>query len=139
MDDAMVRTQLIEVQRALARNEQEHEVLTSLLKGYEGWLRLRGLEQLSFAVVPTRPSSRVKGSISLRAAVLTVLKRARGEALHTKEILLRARALGAVTEAKRPEGVVDLMARNWSKTEPVKKMGRPRTWAWVGPMNGDGA
>lgn len=44
MDAKTARAHLAEVHAQLARNEDEHEVLVSLARGYEGWLRLNPQE-----------------------------------------------------------------------------------------------
>lgn len=146
MDEMTVRAQLAEVQDELKRNEEEHKVLASLLQGYEGWLRLRGLGKAPRSLVQTakppvvpavkpKRKGRPGGTISFKDAVLTVLKEARGEPLHSRELIFRARGLGAITRARRPAGVVDVTMRALAN-EPIEKVA-PRTWRWVG--NGDGA
>lgn len=146
MDEPTVRRQLAEVQAALDGIEQEREVLLSLARGYEGWLRLHGLNGQK----PAKPSlqasakrritkgsvgravEQVVGELSYRRAVLDVLKEARGEPLHVKEILNRARAKGANTKAKDPVGITDLLLYSSEKQgQPVRKSG-PRTWKWEG-------
>lgn len=135
MDAKSVRSNLSEVTAQLARNEEEHEVLVSLVRGYEGWLRLNPDPQPPTQMIalfePDRknPGSQPKGSRSMRGAVLQVLKDARGETLHGREILARAIALGAATDAKNPLGAVDLMAHSLKRSHPVFKVG-PRLWRW---------
>jgi hypothetical protein len=137
MDAKSVRSNLTEVTAQLARNEEEHEVLLSLVRGYEGWLRLNPdptaqMALLPLDVDPQRTGSQPKGSRSMRGAVLQVLKDARGEPVHGKEILARAYQLGAKTDAKNPLGAVDLMAHSLMKSHPVEKVG-PRVWRYVEP------
>lgn len=142
MDAKTARAHLAEVQGQLARNEDEHEVLISLARGYEGWLRLNPepVSQLPLSLESgSRSRSESKGNRSLRGAVLQVIKDARGEPITTREILNRALALGAATQATNPLGAVDLMAYSLKKGHPVEKVG-PRTWRWTAsPENRDGA
>jgi hypothetical protein len=144
MDTKSVRSNLTEVTTQLARNEEEHEVLVSLVRGYEGWLRLNPDPQpppqmiVMFEPEGRGSSSQPKGSRSMRGAVLQVLKDARGEPVHGREILARAIALGAATDAKNPLGAVDLMAHSLKKSHPVEKVG-PRVWRYRAPENRDGA
>ena len=138
MDVETIRQQLEVVSAQLRRNEDEKAVLLDLQRGYEGWLRLYGetanqppLPAVLKKVIDTKP----KGSISMRAAIRTILKEARGAPLHSKEIWRRAQELGAATSGQNPLGLVDLSAFSLSKTEPVEKVG-PRTWRWNGPTDG---
>lgn len=142
MDQDAVRSQLREVQEALKRNDEERDILVSLIHGLEGWLRLHGTAPvvtlpLPTMVVPTeatgRRSSRVKGTISLRQAVQDVLKEAQGAPLHVKEILRRAQERGAVTESRDPQSVIDFVTYGLKTRDgaPVEKVA-PRTWRWAG-------
>jgi hypothetical protein len=146
MDAATVRKHLAEITTQLGRNEDEHEVLISLQRGYEGWLRLN--PEASPAPAPTPPMApmfdvppmkrgKPVGSVSFRGAVLQILRDARGEPLNVREILPRALALGAATNAKNPLGAVDLMAHSLKRSHPVEKVG-PRTWRY-GAAKRDGA
>ena len=137
MDAKTVRSSLAEVTAQLTRNEEEHDVLLSLVRGYEGWLRLHPDPAPQLALIgldaeSQRPRSQSKGSRSMRGAVLQVLKDARGEPVHGKEILARAYELGAKTDAKNPLGAVDLMAHSLMKSHPVEKVG-PRVWRYREP------
>ena len=134
MEAKTVRLNLEEIRGALARNEAERDVLVTLLKGYEGWLRLNpeALDppQMSLPLVQQRlPGPTIPGTPSMRGAVLRVLREARGEPLHSKEILRRVTALGAVSNAKNPLGMMDLLAYSLAKSHPMKKVG-PRTWRY---------
>ena len=128
MDERAIRLHLEEVSLALLTNEEEHEVLHNLVKGYEGWLRLHGTQnghaepgQLAL------PVSDQGGTIGWRTAVRDAVQKAHGEPIHSKEIFLRAKAAGLRTTAKNPVGIVDLMA---SRIRGIKKVG-PRMWKWV--------
>ena len=131
MEEKTVREHLAEVREALKKNEEEREFLLSVLRGYEGWLRLRGSNgrQLEFVESKAGPSA-PKGTVSFRSAVLTVVREAHGEPLHSKEILRRARAMGATTTAKQPEAITDLMCYSLKKNYPLEKVAG-RTWRWA--------
>jgi len=133
MEEKTVREHLDEVKGALKKNEEEHDVLLSLLRGYEGWLRLHGSNGVAQLVLvqPKAGAGKPKGAVSFRSAVIAVVKEAHGEPLHTKEILKRALSRGATTEAKQPENITDLMCYSLSKDYPIVKVG-PRTWSWTG-------
>jgi len=66
-----------------------------------------------------------KGSISIRRAIVDVLKQA-GRPMHTTEIWQHAYARGARTAAKRPDAIVALSAYG---IDGVEKVG-PRTFVW---------
>jgi hypothetical protein len=72
--------------------------------------------------------------------VVDVLKEARGEPLHVKEIWRRVSAKGAKTAAKSPLGAIDLTCYSILKYHPkaLEKV-RPRTWRWKEPYSKDGA
>ncbi len=141
MDEDTVRRQLKEVRDAIERNEDEHEVLVSLIDGYEGWLRLHGQAnlhvpdgQMSLNVNHGKKSNEPKGRISVRQAVKQVLWEARGAPLHAKEIARRVVEKGAITTAKNPPGMMGLTATNLRESGvPVDKV-QPNTWAWVGDL-----
>ena len=149
MDEVTVREQLHAVREDLERNEAEHAVLESLLKGYEGWLRLMAGNGVSASQLPMmaavvngkaravngKARTAPKGRRSMRGAVLQVLADARGESIHAKEILRRARELGANTTAKDPEAIMDLMGYSLREGHPIEKSA-PRTWRWVGEKVG---
>lgn len=140
MDEQTVRKHLDVVKVQLARNEQEHSVLMQLLHGYEGWLQLGGINDYNGAPVqqPLVPrddnphsentyvvrSPQPNGKISFRGAVSQILDEARGAPLHTKEIGVRALALGVITKAKDIPAIIDLMCIGIDGAEKVG----PRTW-----------
>ena len=143
MDAEIVKKHLAEVNEQLGQLEEERDVLVSLVRGYEGWLRLHGHSNGSKPVeaVPIplpikklrKARTAIQGTISMRSAVQTVLQRAHGEPIHSREILSRARALGAETTSKNPEGVIDLICYTLKqrKKVPLERIG-PMTWRWVG-------
>jgi len=150
VDATKARQQLREWNEQLSRLDEEREVLLSLVRGFEGWLRLHGDVALHAPVkaapsierprtrrrTAPRPATSLKGSISLRKAVLQVLREAHGEPVHVREILARIEALGAVTEAKNPLKIIDLIASG-AKTrnhEPIERVS-PRSWRWAGTTN----
>jgi len=142
MEEESARKMLDEFKGQLARVEEEREYLISLVKGLEGWLRVHAtkngaLPQPSlFEVMRRKP----KGTVSLRSAVMDVLKEARGEPLHVKEIWRRAGAKGAQTASKSPLGAIDLTCYSILKYHPtaLEKV-RPRTWRWKEADSKDGA
>lgn len=128
MDAKTVEKQLEEVKARLRQIEEEREVLIRLVQGFEGWLRLHppaSQTSLPIAQVAAPPS------ISLQEAVLQVLKDAHGSPLHAREIYRRALDLGAVTNAKEPVNVTDLVAWQQAKKHPIEKTAG-RTWRWAG-------
>lgn len=134
LDEKTARKMLDEVKESLEKNEAEHEVLAALLKGLEGWLRLNmtgsdpAPAQKQLIVAATNGAI---GTISFRKAVLEVIKSARGEPIHVKEILHRAKQMGAVTNAKNPEGITDLHCHSWAESGDIKRT-NPRTYKWMG-------
>lgn len=141
MDAPMAREQLRELNEALKKVDEEREVLLSLVRGYEGWLRLHGNKgDTATAPLPV-PAPRAKakrstatlGTISLRKAVLQVIREAHGSPVHIKEISARAQALGATTTAKDPFRIVDLVAYNLKtrSDQPLERVS-PRSWRWTG-------
>ena len=139
MDEGIVRKHLEEIRHRLNQLDEERDVLLNLLKGYEGWLRLKGATNgHQPQLMPARSADRFKpkGTISLRRAILKVIREAGGEPLHSSAILTRVHSLGAVTEAKDPQAVVDLTAYSLQKGgEPIEKCD-PRTWRWIGARDG---
>ena len=141
MDEKTIRTRLEEAQRELGTLEERRDALVGLVKSYETLLRIEsggsnGRIPLPLPVVSKletdKPKVGPKGSISISKGILAVLKDARGAPLHTKEILNRVLALGAITEAKNPQGAIDLVCYHLANAgEPMKKVG-PRTWRWIG-------
>ena len=132
MDEKTVRIHLEEIQKSLERNDAEREVLITLLKGYEGWLRLHGVanghspsDQLPLPV-------EVDVGPGWRPTVTAILQEARGEPVHSKEILVRAKARGLKTSAKNPVSAVDLTARGLPNVEKVG----PRLWKWTAKDGG---
>lgn len=136
---ALLRRLIEETSQRLAVIEREYASLTSALVVYED--RLRFLEGdtaprqsvQSRALNPrTRSVAGRQGTIGLVSAVLAVLREAKGEPLHVRDILPRALEKGAKTNARNPLGVVDMVAANLRRDgKPVAKAG-PRTWRWVG-------
>jgi hypothetical protein len=73
--------------------------------------------------------NQVRGTVSLRSAVLDVLKAAEGP-LKTAEIWKRVAAMGAITNSKNPSSVVDLTTYQLKKSgHPVEKTA-PATWRY---------
>lgn len=136
LDEDLVRQHLASVRAELARLDQEREAYLNLIKGDEAILRLRGSTpdlQLHLSVVETKSTSAepANGAISFRGAMKRVLQEARGEPLHSKEILRRVLEMGATTNAQDPQAVTDLMGYSLKKSGYVEKIA-PRTWRWIG-------
>lgn len=136
MDEATMRGHLKELKKRLQFINEEQEVIVDLIRGYEGWLRLRsaGLRRVPF--VPPKPTVRARpahmdGKLSIRQAVIQTLRDAQGEPIHAKEILRRIRELGVSPNAKEPTGVIDLTCHSLKNAgKPVERTG-PRTWRWT--------
>lgn len=133
--------------RLVAMRDTYKEHLTYLAEstgsvqlGLEGVARATGQRRppsdpLYKWTVPHRPS-RTKGTIGMVTAVLNVLKEAKGEPMHVREILPRALAMGAITESKDPANVVDLVAFNLRRDgKPVEKVAA-KTWRFIGDLDG---
>ena len=132
MDEESARKMLDEFKGQLAKNEEEREALIALVKGLEGWLRIHATITQQTLFEGSLPAGKPKGTVSLRRAVVEVLKEARGEPLHVKEIFRRVSAKGARTGAKSPLGAIDLTCYSILKYHPkaLEKV-RPRTWRWT--------
>jgi len=141
MDADTVSKQLQEVQAELRRVEATRDVLTNLVKGYEGWLQLKeaGVQGslLPDAVEKAvqKRSTEKRGVISVRGAILQVLKDAHGEPLHAAEIWKRAYNMGARTKVAEPKDLMDLNLISLRKRHPEITRVEPRTYVW---RNGKG-
>jgi hypothetical protein len=142
MDAKLIRERLDEAQRELNTLQERQDALVAIVKSYETLLRLDGglnggtTQQPPLITVPTssgfsgtRYVPETKGLISINRGIMTALRNAQGEPLHTKELLNRIVALGARTEAKNPVGAIDLQCYHLLKAGIIKKVG-PRLWAW---------
>ncbi|HUF53926.1 MAG TPA: hypothetical protein VMR52_09165 [Dehalococcoidia bacterium] len=145
MDAETVRKQLQEVQAELQRVEATREVLVNLVRGYEGWLRLNekgavGVQASLLSPEAERAtkkrSNRTQGTMSVRGAIIQVLKGAHGEPLHASEIWKRAFNLGARTEVAEPKDLVDLNLISLRKRYPEIQRVEPRTYVWRNGRNG---
>jgi hypothetical protein len=109
--------------------EKRRQVLAKLIAGYE---------ELAALATPQEKRRRErsrnnqpKGRVSLRSAVLEVLKAAEGP-LKTTEIWKRVHEKGAETASKNPAAVVDLTTYQLKKSgHPVEKTA-PATWRYQG-------
>jgi len=145
MDERTIRIRLEEARRELGSLAERRDALIGLVTSYEVLLRLESATaQAPFAQMPLPANgatvarakvgrSTPKGKISLSKAIVAVLKDAHGAPLKTNEILTRILAMGAVSEAKNPQGAVDLVCHYLSQhgKGPVKV--GPRTWEWREP------
>jgi hypothetical protein len=142
IDRKTIQNQLVEFRNRLARLEDERGALQGIIKGYEVLLKAgdpgytspsaNSLGGGSPATITITGS--VGGpatvSVSMRSTVARVLREANGP-IRSKDILDRARELGADTNAKNPVSVIDLYIRRLIADGKVKKVA-PRTWRWVG-------
>ena len=148
MNSDAVRLHLREINDELARLDRQRDALIEAVRGLEGWLRasadavVRSGDQ---TLTPAKVKSQIrrskvgrgqpKGDIPMRVAILQAIRDARGQSLSTTEILARARAMGAVTDAARPERTIDLTAYNWQKAgQPIERTGRQQ-WRWIGDVS----
>lgn len=116
-----------EIRRHLAEAQREKEILTQNLKAInsveEGYEKL-----LVLAESASQPL------ISLRAALLQVLRASQGEMLHVKEVLQQVEAMGARVRSANNDKVsrVDVGIYGLKKQGfPVERVGT-RTWKYLG-------
>jgi hypothetical protein len=107
----MANKQIAEIERQLKDLDERRAVLLGLLEGY------RRLGELDADRKGAGRDTTPKGSISLRSAVLQVLRDAEGP-LKPKEIWKRAQRLGAASAARNPASVSDLMVYQLQKANP---------------------
>ena len=138
MDGQTLRQRLREATTEYSDLEARREALANIIKGYEQLIRLDGTPELPQAqpeaqTLPLPIDGSAKGTVSFRSAVIRVLKDAHGEPLHIKEIYQRAVALGAVSGAKEPVRVTDLLIYSLIKRSqmPIDKTA-PATYRWAG-------
>lgn len=116
-----------EVRRQLADVRRVKESLTQRMKAIN--LAEEGLENL--LALEERVS---QPSISLRAAILQVLRESKGEPLHVKEVLQQVEALGAHVRSANNDKVsrVDVGIYGLKRQGlPVERVGT-RTWKYLG-------
>ncbi len=113
MERELMRKQMESIRAELNILDSERAVLEDLLKGYESWFRLHPENGTDPAMqLPLQ-------SISFRDGVLEVLRQARGEPLHVKEIWRRMQSLGITSSSKRPENFVALYTKRIPGMEKV--------------------
>ncbi|MBA4181408.1 MAG: hypothetical protein C0506_12525 [Anaerolinea sp.] len=146
MDSKAANEQLIWVRTQLAQLDKEREALAKIESGLVEWLNLQQPHpqpQLTpTAVKMDGPKisaaghpyeNKAKGSISMRAAIRQILAESPNQDIHTKEILDRARVMGAVTDAKNPLGVIDLNMARFLEIMPGLEKVRGRKWRFNQP------
>ena len=134
MDEGTVRGHMDDLRERLKRIEAERDVILTLLKGYEGWLRLYpngSVQQLPLPAKPANVSAQHRKPLSIRRAIESVIREARGEPLHVIEIWRRVEALGVTSNSKDKPAMVDYTMYALDNVEKVE----PRTWRWVRPLN----
>jgi hypothetical protein len=135
LDEVTIRRQLEDYRGRLARMDDERSALTEVVRSLESLLKAVGLPDHTSGGPPTFPPPRPKvstpvGTVSMRSAVAQVMREANGRPLHTREVMARAQAMGASTNAKVPLSVVDLVLLGLLKKGSVEKVA-PRTWRWT--------
>lgn len=137
MEEKTIRATLNSLTDEIRQLDERREKLMTARSGLEALLSLQatagnGSTPPMFDMPTVRGKTKPKGIVSLRQAVIRTMKESKGKALHTSEILRRANAIGATTEAKDPFGVTDLMLYSLKRDgNPVEKTA-PRTWRWTG-------
>ena len=113
MERELMREQMESIRAELNTLDSERAVLEDLLKGYESWFRLHSKNG-------TEPSLQLPlQSMSFRDGVSEVLRQARGEPLHVKEIWRRMQSLGVKSSSKRPDNFVALYTNRITGMEKV--------------------
>lgn len=136
VDREMLRAHLADIEAALAQ-------LEPLQRIREEYRALLGEPKSRATTARSRPATQAAGRSpkregSIRSTVLDILRES-GEPLRVEELIVRARARGVETTAKRPASVIDLVAHGLAKDgHPVRRV-RPRTWQWVGPVDSETA
>lgn len=131
VDEAEIRRQLEDYKRRLGGIDDERAALIEVVRSLESLLKAVGRPDhvsegpLTFPPARTKSSTPV-GSVSMRSAVAQVMRDAKGP-LHTREVMSRAQAMGASTNAKVPLSVVDLVLLNLAKNGKAERTA-PRTW-----------
>lgn len=130
MDRESVRKQLEETRQRIAEIDEEKEILESLVRGFEGWLRLHAPipahAVMSSEVSDTYFGNEPKGAVSMGAAIKEAIKESGHVVMHTKEIYEAALAKGAVTESKNPLNIVDIHLGRLAEQGLVQKLGGRR-------------
>ena len=121
------------VEKRLERNREERKLLEGLLADLKLLQKFDGAEQLPLATglqtasrLPT--ANRMKGKISFPNGLRQVLQRVDGKPMKAAEIWKQMEALGVVSNAKKPESFISLIAR---KEPNVEAMGE-NTFRWTG-------
>lgn len=140
IDESTVRRELAGYEARLAQMDGERNALQDMIKAHKAWLTTMTAPDHVSPEPPSFPPSRATppatkvsvpvGEVSMRSAVVRVMRDAGGTALHTREVLVRAERLGARTNAKVPLSVVDLILLNLMKKGRTERTA-PRTWRWT--------
>ena len=132
MDEGAIRKTLEELTGELDQLEARRQAILTAQKGLEALLGLRSKPEMQTELqLPTPNPTKQKGTRSLRSAVKQVIQDARGSPLHSKEILKRARAMGASTAAKDPVAIIDLVMSSLRRDGGPVERTAPRTWRWT--------
>lgn len=146
MDKTTAKGELRAVQERIAVIDLERDALLKWRDGLESWLALQGTNgsasvatakvvqpKLGLGGPKSAPSGKPVGTVSLRSAVLDIVREAGGRPLAATDILRLARSRGADSAAKNPEQVVDLILYTLRKRnhQPLERVDKG-TWRWVG-------
>ena len=139
MDTAMMKKTMEDTREALNKNEREHQVLTTLLKGFEDWFQINPEEGSNskahqYPLLSGRGGPPL-GTISYSKGAMKVVKDARGAELGAKVIWERMEGIGVKSNAKNPVGLLNVTLNR--HTEVIEKTA-PRTWKWIGPLSLNG-
>jgi len=130
MESAQIKELLIQLR-------EEHQTLSNAIVALEQYLAVREKtpsakakeilrpEQVQMPGIKEIGKTVPKGSISIRQAIVEVLKQAK-RPMRAAEIWEHAYARGARTTAKRPDAIVALSA---GAIDGIEKVG-PRTFVW---------
>jgi hypothetical protein len=146
LNERTVRDQLAEVRAALGKLDAERKALESIVTSLEKWLDLHsdaGGAQLPLAPTPAAPNGKTNGktttkplfqtlgALPLKVAVERVLRNREGVPMETADILAKAEEMGARTESKEPEKVVEWILYDMIKKGkvPVHKL-RPHRYVY---------
>lgn len=137
MDETAIKKTLAGLTEEIKQIDERRAKLMAARSGLEALLDLQtpstnGKARPLFEMPVDRTRTKPKGVISFRQAIRQTMQESGGQELHSAEILRRVSKLGATTEAKDPQGVVDLVLYSLKRDgEPLKKTD-PRTWKWSG-------
>ncbi len=153
MDSESMRHQMNEVRTALSRNVAEHEILSDMLRAFQRWFDLnpgKGVAEIATQAPlildhSSRNGQRQRkvggqslGTIGFDSGFQEVLRQARGEPISDLEAWERMKLLGVKSNSENPVGWVGRSAKKLVTMGRAEKIG-PKSWKWIGPLNGHDA